>query len=280
MKTKRFYKTISIVLAIILAISCICPTLSVSATTANELKVTATSNLFPTAQTTFNDDYSQVTVTYLINSEKDMLNCEWALSYDTEKLKFNEEANLNATGKGYNFMPQVSVNGIFNPYIEGYPNLILGNATNLGLYPLSDNGKPVTFVTATFDIIGTGEANIHLDVDVLYVSKLGNDFMTDEAHEETIVNLCKVQDYSCKIDFHTTLDGKKDTSDVLYGDLDGDNAVTIRDATEISKYLADLVIFDENQLIKADFNGDGFINITDSTDIQKMLANLDYKYNH
>ncbi len=277
MKKQKFYKLTSIILAVMLIMSCTYPTLSVSASTTKELKVTATSNLFPTAQTTFNEDYSQVTVTYLINSEKDMLNCEWALSYDTEKLKFNEEANLNATGKGYNFMPQVSVHGIFNPYIEGYPNLILGNATNLGLYPLSDNGKPVTFVTATFDIIGTGEANIHLDVDVLYVSKLGNDFMTDEAHEEIIVNSYKVQDYSCKIDFYTTLDGKKN---IIYGDLDADGAVTIRDATEISKYLADLISLDENQLIKADFNGDGTINITDSTDIQKKLANLDYTYNH
>ena len=69
-------------------------------------------------------------------------------------------------------------------------------------------------------------------------------------------------------------------NDELYGDVNSDGIVNISDATDIGKYLADLISFDENQLTKADFNGDGIINITDSTDIQKMLANIDYNYNH
>lgn len=67
---------------------------------------------------------------------------------------------------------------------------------------------------------------------------------------------------------------------ILTGDVNGDGIVSISDATDIGKYLADLISFDENQLTKADFNGDEIINIADATDIQKKLANIDYNYNH
>ncbi len=174
----------------------------------NGLTVNASSNLFPTATATFNEDYSQVTVTYLINSEKDMLNCNWELHYDTEKLAFNKNANLNSTGNRYNFMPQVSSDGVFYVSETG---IIKGNATNLYLYLLSDNSNPVTFVTATFDIIGTGETTVNLDVKKLIVSVPDDNSMSDIAQEETIVDSSCVQDYNCKIDLSTTIDGKKDT---------------------------------------------------------------------
>lgn len=66
----------------------------------------------------------------------------------------------------------------------------------------------------------------------------------------------------------------------VYGDVYADGSITVVDATEISKHLAELSTLTDEQLTKADFNGDGKVNIADSTDIQKMIANLDYKYTH
>lgn len=66
----------------------------------------------------------------------------------------------------------------------------------------------------------------------------------------------------------------------LYGDVFTDGNVTIADATQISKYLAELTTLSDEQLVMADYNGDEVIDVKDATDIQKMLADLNYKYTH
>jgi alpha-amylase len=66
----------------------------------------------------------------------------------------------------------------------------------------------------------------------------------------------------------------------LYGDVDKDGTITVADATEVGKYLAELTAFDDAQLKVADYNGDGKINIEDATNIQKMLVSINYKYTH
>lgn len=62
-------------------------------------------------------------------------------------------------------------------------------------------------------------------------------------------------------------------SGVLIGDVNGDGLVNIVDATEIQKYLADIVEFDETARKSADFNSDNRISVVDATDIQKYLVN-------
>lgn len=61
---------------------------------------------------------------------------------------------------------------------------------------------------------------------------------------------------------------------VLLGDVNGDGAISIADATEIQQYLASAVDFDDEQLVVADTNGDGSISIADVTEIQQYLAEL------
>lgn len=58
------------------------------------------------------------------------------------------------------------------------------------------------------------------------------------------------------------------------GDVDRDGRISIKDATEIQKQLAKLVVFDEEQEYLADYNEDGFVNVKDATAIQRKLANL------
>ena len=58
------------------------------------------------------------------------------------------------------------------------------------------------------------------------------------------------------------------------GDVNGDNIVSIMDATTIQKYLAGLSDFTAEQLHNADVNGDGVVSILDATNIQKYLVGL------
>jgi len=60
----------------------------------------------------------------------------------------------------------------------------------------------------------------------------------------------------------------------MRGDLNVDGIVTITDATEVQKGLANLITFTDNQKISGDVNGDGEVTIADVTIIQKYLAGV------
>lgn len=61
---------------------------------------------------------------------------------------------------------------------------------------------------------------------------------------------------------------------ILSGDVNNDGVINVVDATEIQKYLAGLVTFNDTQMKAADYNGDSNVSIIDATNIQKMLAGL------
>lgn len=63
------------------------------------------------------------------------------------------------------------------------------------------------------------------------------------------------------------------TDDVI-GNVDGDKAITIKDATAIQKYVSSLINFDETQLTFADTDGNKEVNVKDATAVQKYLADL------
>ena len=60
--------------------------------------------------------------------------------------------------------------------------------------------------------------------------------------------------------------------DPLYGDVDGDGAITISDATIIQRAGIDLKQLSTFQKELADVNGDGRVSVLDTTCIQKYLA--------
>ena len=60
----------------------------------------------------------------------------------------------------------------------------------------------------------------------------------------------------------------------MRGDLNVDGIVTIADATDVQKGLANLITFTENQKISGDVNGDGEVTIVDVTIIQKYITKL------
>lgn len=71
-----------------------------------------------------------------------------------------------------------------------------------------------------------------------------------------------------------------DVEVVLYGDLDGDGVVTLKDLTSLGRYLAgwDGYTEDTLNLSVADVNGDGFIKLNDITIMGRHMAGWeDYK---
>lgn len=60
----------------------------------------------------------------------------------------------------------------------------------------------------------------------------------------------------------------------LYGDVNNDWLITIKDVTETQKYLAKYIEFSEDALHYADVDGNGEVTISDVTTIQKYLAEI------
>ena len=58
-------------------------------------------------------------------------------------------------------------------------------------------------------------------------------------------------------------------------DTNRDGIVSIGDVTAIQRHLAELAVFNDEQLAVADTNGDGEINISDATHLQMYLAEYD-----
>ena len=58
------------------------------------------------------------------------------------------------------------------------------------------------------------------------------------------------------------------------GDVNGDGKIDVSDATEIQKFLAELVELTPERKQAADTNADGKVDVSDATQIQKFLAEL------
>ena len=64
----------------------------------------------------------------------------------------------------------------------------------------------------------------------------------------------------------------------LYGDVDLNNTITIKDATLMQKALSKLITLQTMQLVVSDVNKDGRVNVKDVTAIQKYCAKLITKF--
>ena len=155
------------------------------------LKVNATSNYFQTVSTTVNKDEEYVTVTYFINSSKDILDTQWTLTYDPAFLEFDKSVNTDSAKGSINLMPMVD-NLAWNNMKDGDYNRIKANATKLELYKFADKGF-VPFVTATFKILKKGETEVNLNVENLTLS-LTDDDMTNPNEEVAVIVNGKIND--------------------------------------------------------------------------------------
>ena len=166
-------------------------------------------------------------------------------------------------------MPNVS-NAVVNTNLT---NKIRGDFSSLALYDFTTEKD---FVTVTFDIIGTGETTVDLDVEILGVAYI-------DANDEVIT--AYPVDYSKFFDVTSTpgfenmkLSGRitlnEPTETILYGDVNNDGVINVTDATLVQKYAADLIKLSDDELKRADVNFDGVVNVHDSTLIRKFAANI------
>ena len=70
------------------------------------------------------------------------------------------------------------------------------------------------------------------------------------------------------------VDGAEET--FLRGDVNGDGEVTVEDATQIQRYLAEYSVSGVSRILKCgDTNCDGKVNIRDVSELQRFLAGYD-----
>lgn len=144
------------------------PALGVSAAGETEgVTVTATSNFFPTQTVHLSAEElaekdNKVTVTYCIRSDEPMVNSQWVVTYSDDVLDVLAEDNTDGTAS--TIMPN-AINGSSCNIKPRGESRIVGNCSNFNGYPLtSESGGKTAFVSVTFRVIGTGEANVDLDL--------------------------------------------------------------------------------------------------------------------
>ena len=146
---------------------------TVAATTeevpAGALTVNATSNLFPASSNVVAGDEEYVTVTYYFESEKNVLNADFNLTYDPTML---------------------ALDSVMTPYTNGVvvnsatAGKVYGNMSSLELYNFN---QKTPFVSVVFKKLGLGETDVNLTVDNLTLSLANAEGVTDEAQEEGLV---------------------------------------------------------------------------------------------
>lgn len=238
------------------------PTTEPTTAPSQKLTVNATSNYFGSASKTVSADGSKVTVLYKLNSNMGVVDGQWTVKYDTSKLKFNMADN-KADGK-QTIMPSQT-----NLVHNAYNNVIKGTFTN-PQDPTQYNGD--TYISLTFEVIGSGAASVYLDTEYLTVGYVKN----NKLYQASVVNNSKVCDVTGIAGFEN-VSVKGSTvfvGEVILGDVDMDGDITVVDATEVQKYVAKLVSFTNDQMTAADVDHDGTITVKDATTIQKFVAHI------
>lgn len=226
------------------------------------LTVNATSNYFGSATKTEGKVGDKVTVLYKLNANMGIVDGQWTVKYDTSKLKFNMADN-KADGS-QTIMPNQS-NLVYNAYND----VIKGNFTN-PQNPTKYNGD--TYISLTFEIIGTGSASVYLDTEYLTVGYVVN----NKLYQQSIVDNSKVRDISgvagfenVKLDATTAF-----ASGAFLGDVDMDGKITVADATLVQKYVTEHLAFTDQQFTVADVDKNGILTVKDATIIQKFVSHL------
>lgn len=123
--------------------------------------------------------------------------------------------------------------------------------------------------TNLVSVSGNAESDVCLTVNGTVISVETDSNITDVS----VTNLVDNQCYTEKIG---ELSNDTSIPKLLldYGDADGDGDITIIDATFIQRYLAELTMLSEKNLLAADADADDEVTILDATLIQRYLAEL------
>ena len=137
-------------------------------TESKNLNVTATSNYFPSANVKATKGKT-VCVEYVLDSSMDVVNAEWALTYDKTKLELD-------TVRSKDYMPNIP-NEVTN--VKKADGKVLSNFTDISNLADFKGGK--VFVRAYFKVISTGETTVDLNLKTLCVGFIDNDLKVNFA---------------------------------------------------------------------------------------------------
>ena len=158
---KKIQKKLSVVLAVMMVL-CMFTALPFSASAAETSeetsagnKINVTSNVTDPVSYDYNAQTKQVIVTYLLKADNMIINTQSSLSYDSSVLKL---ASTNTKKAAF---PVFGSSIIWN---KGLANQVLFNCTDLDLFNFKNNS---VFCTFTFDVVGSGNTTVNLDVQVL-----------------------------------------------------------------------------------------------------------------
>lgn len=156
-----------------------------SAESSLALTVNATSNYFPMASAKYNAVTNQVTVTYIMQSPKNVLDTQWHISYDPSILSV---ADVNTAKSVCPTMDGRGVYVNFKNKSEGVGYVRFG-ASNLALYDFSEK---TLFATVVFDVkdiskVAPVSTTVDLVVEVLRVSEVNPDTEVTDGSKEVIL---------------------------------------------------------------------------------------------
>lgn len=161
---KKIQKKLSVVLAVMMVL-CMFTALPFSASAAETSeetsagnKINVTSNVTDPVSYDYNAQTEQVVVTYLLKADHMIVDTQSSLTYDSKVLKLASTTITNTKNKVF---PVFQSSIVWNPSLT---NQVLFNCSSLDLFNFKSENVYCTF---TFDVVGSGDTTVNLNVDYL-----------------------------------------------------------------------------------------------------------------
>ena len=161
---KKIQKKLSVVLAVMMVL-CMFTALPFSASAAETSeetsagnKINVTSNVADPVSYDYNAQTEQVVVTYLLKADHMIVNAQSSLTYDSKVLKLASTTTTNTKNKVF---PVFQSSIVWNTSLT---NQVLFNCSSLNLFNFKSENVYCTF---TFDVVGSGDTTVNLNVDYL-----------------------------------------------------------------------------------------------------------------
>nr|WP_304018477.1 hypothetical protein [Ruminococcus bromii] len=161
---KKIQKKLSVVLAVMMVL-CMFTALPFSASAAETSeetsagnKINVTSNVTDPVSYDYNAQTEQVIVTYLLKADHMIVDTQSSLTYDSKVLKLASTTTTNTKNKVF---PVFQSSIVWNPSLT---NQVLFNCSSLDLFNFKSENVYCTF---TFDVVGSGDTTVNLNVDYL-----------------------------------------------------------------------------------------------------------------
>lgn len=121
-------------------------------------KINVTSNVTDPVSYDYNAQTEQVVVTYLLKADHMIVDTQSSLTYDSKVLKLASTTTTNTKNKVF---PVFQGSIVWNPSLT---NQVLFNCSSLNLFNFKSENVYCTF---TFDVVGSGDTTVNLNVDYL-----------------------------------------------------------------------------------------------------------------